>query len=47
MEKVKDGIVIPCCYIPNDNDKVVYDTEYMRYLFERQLEKLEKLNNEN
>ena len=40
MDIIKDEIVIPCCYIPDDNDKVIYDTEYMRYLFERQLEKL-------
>jgi len=37
-------ITIPVCYIPTEDNQVVYDTEYMKYLFERQLE---KLNNEN
>ena len=45
---MKTGMIaIPVCYIPADDDKVVYDTEYMRYLFEQQLKKLDKLNNEN
>jgi hypothetical protein len=49
MEKRKQWttgmIAIPVCYIPCDeDDTVIYDKEYMRYLFERELEKLKDKN---
>jgi hypothetical protein len=36
-------IEIPVCYLPSD-DKMEYDFDYMRILFEKQLELLFHLN---
>ena len=43
---MKTGMIaIPVCYIPGDEDHtIIYDKEYMRYLFERELEKLKDDN---
>lgn len=35
-------ITIPVAYMPDENCNPIYDFDYMRILFERKLEELEK-----